>query len=592
MASSDPKAEAHFNVVVDDYDAKSMSDFSTTTESPGAGQHSSAARFKAIQDSIWLSQQSASSVKAQERARSGMTTEKRMTFFDCLRCYPKAVGWSLLLIATVIMEAYDKLLITGLFALPTFTRKYGDPLQSSGTAIESEISPTWQMALQNASILAEIVGLFAFGFVASITGYRPIMFICLAWICLAVFPAVFADNLETLLASQVLLGIPWGVIQTLAATYAAEVVPSLLRAFVLSNTNTCWLIGQLIGTGILRVSSRETTEWSFRFPFALQWAWALPLLVGVYFAPESPWWFIRHDKPEYARHALRRLSDQDELDIDNAIALMAHTNTVEKALQYDGTTYFDLFKGTNRRRTEIACMAWVCQALSGATLTSYGPYFFEQAGFNFSTSFTFSTIMYGVAVLGAILSWAFIPYAGRRTLYLAGLSSAVVLLTTGGIISVVLTGNEGPSWALGGLIVATTLSYNLTIGPVCYVLVAEVPATRLRLKTVALARIAYNLVTIINNILAPKMLNPTAWNLGGKACFVYATTALLCLVWCYFRLPETKKLSYLELDILFELKAPAPKFKQLQKKLDDSPYVSATEEERRTNPWHGWLAYS
>ncbi|EQL00612.1 maltose permease [Ophiocordyceps sinensis CO18] len=88
------------------------------------------------------------------------------------------------------------------------------------------------------------------------------------------------------------------------------------------------------------------------------------------------------------------------------------------------------------------------------------------------------------------------------------------------------------------------------------------------------------------------MLHPMAWNLGGKACFVYAATSLLCLVWCYFRLPETNKLSYLELDILFELRAPAQKFRQLQKKLEDSPYVSATDEERYTNPWHGWLAYS
>lgn len=164
----------------------------------------------------------------------------------------------------------------------------------------------------------------------------------------------------------------------MAATYAAEVVPSLLRAFVLSNTNTCWLIGQLIGTGILRISSKETSEWSFRFPFALQWAWALPLLISVYFAPESPCktppgpiidvdvcpaanvdsssgWFIRHDRPGDARAALGRLSDEAELDIDNAIALMEHTNAVE--VQYNGAAFSDLFRGTNRRRTEIACMA-------------------------------------------------------------------------------------------------------------------------------------------------------------------------------------------------------------------------------------------
>lgn len=50
----------------------------------------------------------------------------------------------------------------------------------------------------------------------------------------------------------------------------------------------CWVVGQLLGTGILRASVHNTSEWCYRLPFALQWAWAMPLLIGVYFAPESP----------------------------------------------------------------------------------------------------------------------------------------------------------------------------------------------------------------------------------------------------------------------------------------------------------------
>jgi SP family general alpha glucoside:H+ symporter-like MFS transporter len=83
-------------------------------------------------------------------------------------------------------------------------------------------------------------------------------------------------------------GLSWGVIQTLAATYAAEVVPSVIRAAILSNVNMCWLIGQLMGTGILRALIKNASDWSYRLPFALQWAWAVPLLFLIYFAPESP----------------------------------------------------------------------------------------------------------------------------------------------------------------------------------------------------------------------------------------------------------------------------------------------------------------
>lgn len=270
---------------------------------------------------------------------------------------------------------------------------------------------------------------------------------------------------------------------------------------------------------------------------------------------------------------------------------MKHTNKMEKDSNYGGANYKDLFTGVNRRRTEIACVAWMCQAFSGWSLTSYAPYFFEQAGFSASISFNLSTACYGVGIIGGIISWTLLPFVGRRKLYIYGLIAPICLLTAGGVVWVVLSDRAGANWTLAGLIVAMTFVYDMTIGPVCYIVVAEIPSTRLRVKTVALARVAYNLCLVFNNVIMPKMLNPSAWDIGGASCFLYAGTSFFCLIWCYIRLPETRNLTYLELDILFERKAPTPKFKELQDRLEDSAYLSMTRAERLTN-WHGWLAYS
>lgn len=271
---------------------------------------------------------------------------------------------------------------------------------------------------------------------------------------------------------------------------------------------------------------------------------------------------------------------------------MQHVNSVEKKLGYGGASFADLFRGSNLRRTEISCMAWSCQALCGATLTGYAPYFLEQAGFESSKSFSLATGMYGLGIFGGMISWLLLSVVGRRRLYLAGLAAAVIMLTTGGFIAVYLEGQPAMNWALGSLIIFMTFTYNMTIGPTCYVIVAEIPSTRLRVKTVALARVVYNIFTIVNNIVMPQLLNPTAWNLAGKSCFIYAATAFLCLTWCYFRLPETKKLSYLELDILFDKGAETAKFKELQERLANTAYMSMSRAERLRNAWHGWLAYS
>lgn len=271
---------------------------------------------------------------------------------------------------------------------------------------------------------------------------------------------------------------------------------------------------------------------------------------------------------------------------------MQHVNSVEKNLGYGGASFADLFRGSNRRRTEISCMVWSCQALCGATLTGYAPYFLEQAGFASSKSFSLATGMYGLGIFGGMISWLLLSAVGRRRLYLAGLAAAVIMLTTGGFIAVYLEGHPAMNWVLGSLIILMTFTYNMTIGPTCYVIVAEIPSTRLRVKTVALARVVYNIFTIVNNVVVPQLLNPTAWNLAGRSCFIYAATAFLCLTWCYFRLPETKKLSYLELDILFDKGAETAKFKELQERLANTAYISMSRAERLRNAWHGWLAYS
>ena len=86
-------------------------------------------------------------------------------------------------------------------------------------------------------------------------------------------------------------------------------------------------------------------------------------------------------------------------------------------------------------------------------------------------------------------------------------------------------------------------------------------STRLRQKTIVLARNFYNFWGIINNIWTPYMLNPTAWNWGAKTGFWWAGWALLCLIWSYFRLPEPKGRTYGELDSMFEARIPARGFR-------------------------------
>lgn len=521
-------------------------------------------------------------------ARAHTEAEHEMGFVEGCKLYPKAIAWSVLLSATIIMEGFDLTLVSSFQAFPVFRRTYGKPADPDGH--NHQISPAWQTGLQNGAIAGEILGLFLNGWMVDRFGYQRTMVISLVWMCLFVFLAFFAFDVQMLLASQVLCGIPWGIFQTLSMTYAAEIMPISLRAFLLANVNMAWLIGQVLAVGILRGFIGIPSQWSYRIPFGLQWAFAVPILIGVLFAPDSPWWLVRHGRFDAAKKSLLRLTSKgsgQHFNVDEAVSMLRHTNEVEKYLNSESMSYFDCFKGTNLRRTEIACIVWATQALCGLSLTGWAAYYYEQAGFNVANAFNLSIGMYGLGILGGIISWALLPRVGRRRLYLVGLAIMQLMLIAGGTVGATLVGNRG-SWAVGSLLIALTGVYDVTVGPVCYVLVAEIPSTRLRVKTVVLARVVYNVVSLVTNILTARMLNPTAWDWAGKSNFVYAGTNLFCLIWCYFRLPETMGLSYLELDILFEKKAKTKKFKEFQVNLANSGYFSISRPERQASAWRGY----
>ncbi|GAO15119.1 uncharacterized protein UV8b_04729 [Ustilaginoidea virens] len=504
-------------------------------------------------------------------ARIATEKEHSMSLWQGLRQYPKAIGWSVLFSSAIIMEGYDVVLMGSFFALPTFNKKFGS-LQPDGSY---SLSAGWQAGLANGMNVGQILGLFANGVCVERFGYKKTMLLSLALLLAFNFILFLAQNLATLAVGQVLLGIPLGAFQTVTVSYASEVCPVVLRAYLTTYVNLCWVMGQLLASGILRGFVGRTDEWGFRIPLALQWAWPLPIVVGVFLAPESPWWLIRQGREADAAAALDRLSGARRGDscssTEETIAMMTHTNELEKETQ-QGTSYLDCFRGSNLRRTEVVCLTWVAQNLCGSGLMGYSTYFYVQAGLSRDSSFNMTLGQYSLGVAGTVLSWVLMTHLGRRTLYVGGLAALCLLLLVVGFTSLAGEANAAAAWATGSMLLAYTFVYDCTVGPVCYSLVSELSSTRLRTKTIVLARNAFNVFAIINGIIIPYMLNPTAWNWRGNTGFFWAGCCGLCVVWAFLRLPEPKGRTYGELEVLFKQGVPARKFKSTAVDVfDDAP---------------------
>lgn len=119
----------------------------------------------------------------------------------------------------------------------------------------------------------------------------------------------------------------------------------------------CWGFGILLSSGVVRATSDIKSNLAWRLPFYLQWIWPVPLFLVAYFAPESPWNAVRRGKIDEARHSLMRLataSADKEAAVEASLAYIRHTTELEKA-ETQGASFWECFKGTNLRRTEIVC---------------------------------------------------------------------------------------------------------------------------------------------------------------------------------------------------------------------------------------------
>ncbi|KAH7089624.1 general substrate transporter [Paraphoma chrysanthemicola] len=509
-------------------------------------------------------------------ARNATEKEHNMTLLQGIKLYPKAIGWSVLISTCIVMEGYDVCLLNNFFGFPQFKRKYGE-LQPNGSY---EIPAPWQAGLSNGVIVGEIIGLFLNGWISEAIGYRYTVMGCLFLIIC--FTAIFftAQTVVHLLIAEILCGIPWGVFQTLTITYASEVCPVALRGYLTTYVNFCWGLGQVIGIGVIRAMLSRDDEWSYRIPYALQWMWPVPLIIGVFLAPESPWWLVRKGKLEEAKKSLLRLTSlnrETDFDAEETVAMMVHTTALEEKIT-QGASYFDCFRGVDLRRTEIVCMAWAIQNLSGNAFSGYSSYFLQQAGLPSSTSYDFALGQYGINMAGVFGAWYLMKLGiGRRTLYLVGLCGLCSMLFVMGFLGIGPDSQKkSRAMATGAMMIVWAMFYQLTVGTVCYSLVAELSSRRLQIKTVVLGRNLYNVIGIITSVLTPYMLNPSAWNWGNFAGFFWAGSCFLSIIYTYFRMPEPRGRSFAELDLLFEKRVSARKFAKTEVNVFEETNVEGT----------------
>ncbi|KAL2068616.1 hypothetical protein VTL71DRAFT_14953 [Oculimacula yallundae] len=512
----------------------------------------------------------------------------RQSFRDHWRAGVYATCWA----SACIMTGYCLALPGNFYVSQSFSEKYGSALPDLGAGGQTvfELGAVWKTGLQVGALGGEIVGLYISGESSKKFGNKPTMVGAFWFMAAAAFLTSFAPNVATLVAGQLICGIPWGIFQTLPCTYIKEIAPAGMRPVLFATVNISWLLGQLLSAGVVIACKPLPGPWSYRLPFLLQTVFAIVLSVPVIFSPESPTWLVRNDRIEEAKKSLLRVTrrNAEGFCADDAVDLLVERNNIEEA-RTKGSSYIDCFKGKNWRRTRIAIGAWVSQSFCGSVLIGLSSLFYEEAGVPGSLPYTFTMVQSALGIVGGLLSSVLAAAFPRRNLFLFGLLSlGAVMLAIGGCswigspgkpsVEAALLAGAGDSvkstisakagWTVGLFLVWVFL-YGCTIGPLAYSVASEIGSSRLTTNTIAIARTLYNVFNIVASTLANFQLtskeNPTSpgwgWSTRWTAIF-WSGFAFLFAVWSFFYLPEQTGITPDGMDSCFERGIKARAFKK------------------------------
>ncbi|KAK4685475.1 hypothetical protein P7C73_g4667, partial [Tremellales sp. Uapishka_1] len=381
---------------------------------------------------------------------------------------------------------------------------------------------TWLVGMINAAP-SLIVGLFSAMLTDPINYYigrRGTIFV-------TVLGQAFTRNWWELFICRCLLGVGMGMKITTIPIMTAETAPTNIRGALVMSFQLWVAFGIFFGFCSNLVFYR-VGKIAWRIQLAAAFVPAVPLVILIWFAPESPRWLMKKGRYPKAFRSFVRLR---KAEIQAARDMFyAHCQLVEEAEAFHGTTYFtrlrDIFTVPRLRRANLA--SWVImisQQLCGINIMSfYSSTIFVEAGYNTKQALLASFGFGLVNTVFAIPAIYTIDTFGRRNLLLVTFPAMALALFWAGSMFFLDTANPARVPVLALAIYIFTALYSPGIGPVPFTYAAECYPLTHREIGMSFAVQQNNMWSSVLGLTFPSML--AAFKPFG-AFYFYASTNIL-----------------------------------------------------------------
>lgn len=414
-----------------------------------------------------------------------------------------------------------------------------------------ENSPEQQGLAMSIALAGCLVGAMVSGSLADRLGRKPLLLLAAFIFLVSAYATGAFDTFIYFLIARFIGGIAIGIASGLSPMYIAEIAPGKIRGKLVSLNQLTIVLGILgaqivnfliaepmpAGTVIPAVDSWNVLQgwrwmfWSAAFPAAL-------FLLLVFFIPESPRWLAMKKRNEEAIKILTKIGGTKYAKVE--LEAVGKISENVKSSRQGGIKV--LFSKPFRLVLFLGIVIAVFQQWCGTNVIfNYAQEIFSNAGYDLG-EMLFNIVLTGITnVIFTFVAIYSVDKLGRKKLMLIGSGGlAVIYAILGTCYWMHITG-----FFMIILVVAAIACYAMTLGPVTWVLIAEIFPNRVRAIAVATCTFALWVGSFTLTYTFP-LLNTSLGSFG--TFWIYSAVCVAGFIFFAAKLPETKGKSLEELE--------------------------------------------
>lgn len=394
------------------------------------------------------------------------------------------------------------------------------------------LSPAMKGWAASCALIGCMAGAMLSGGLSDRLGRKKVLMISAFAFAVSSVGIMIPSGISTFIFFRFIGGVGIGIASILSPMYISEIAPANIRGKLISiyqlGIVTGILLIYFVNAGIAGLYDHMwNVETGWRWMFGSGLIPSLVFIFALVSTPESPRWLGAQSRWNEAQIILEKINGKQQA--------VEEMNTIRESLSTKQSPFSELLKPILRKPLLIGIVLAIFSQVTGINVIMYyAPEIFKATGSGSSSALMQTVWVGSINLLMTLVAIKYVDLLGRKKLLLIGSAGMAICLALVGFAF--FTNSTSGYWVLVNILIYISF-FAISLGPLTFVIVAEIFPTNIRGRAMGVAIFFLWLAVYIVSQTFPILLNA----IGTAYTFwIYMVTSVLAFLFIWKMVPETK----------------------------------------------------